>query len=157
DLLGDGALALISADPSERGWYHAKVARLDFANRSATILTESRWQLQSPTASPSGKQVAFLEGCSSDRGLVAGEIRLLDLASGKTTRLAADKNTNISAIQWRDEESLWFAGWSHLGTNYGVVRLDGSFEWIEREDAVVGPNSFLAAISPTPDKKGFAA
>jgi dipeptidyl aminopeptidase/acylaminoacyl peptidase len=157
DLLGDGALALISADPSERGWYHSKVARLDFANRSATILYESRWQLQSPTASPSRKQVAFLEGWSSDRGLVAGEIRLLDLGTGKVTSLAADKETNISSIQWRDDQSLWLAGWSRLGANYGVVRLDGTFEWIEREDAVVGPNSFLAAISPTPDKTGFAA
>jgi dipeptidyl aminopeptidase/acylaminoacyl peptidase len=157
DLLSDGALALVSADPSERGWYHARVAQLDFAQRSASILYESRWQLQSPTASPSGKQVAFLEGWSSDRGLVAGEIRLLDLASGKVTSLAADKETNISALQWRDDGSLWFAGWSRLGATYGVVKLDGSFEWIEREDAVVGPNSFLAAISPSPDASGFAA
>ena len=32
DLLGDqAALALVSADPSERGWYRARLARLDLA------------------------------------------------------------------------------------------------------------------------------
>jgi dipeptidyl aminopeptidase/acylaminoacyl peptidase len=156
DLLGDGAIALVSDDPSERGWYHAKLARIDFSNRSAKILHESRWQLQGPAVSPSGRKVAFLEGWSSDRGLVAGEMRILDLASGEILTLAADRESNISALQWRDEESLWCAGWSRLGSTYGIVRLDGSFEWIEREDAVVGPNSFLAAITPTPDQKGFA-
>jgi dipeptidyl aminopeptidase/acylaminoacyl peptidase len=158
DLYGDdGAVALISADASERGWYHAKLAQLDFATRTAKALHESQWQLQGPSVSPSRERVAFLEGWSSDRGLVAGEMRLLDLATGKAMSLAADQQSNISSLSWRDEGSLWFAGWSRLGSVYGVVRLDGTFEWIRREDAVIGPNSFLAAISPAPDNKGFAA
>ena len=83
DLLGDdAALALVSADPSERGWYRARLARLDLARRTAEILHESSWQLQGPAADPEGRRVAFLEGWSSDRGLVAGAIRILDLASG---------------------------------------------------------------------------
>jgi len=153
----DAAIALISADTSERGWYHAKLAQVDFATRAVKILHSSPWQLQGPAASPSRQRVAFLEGWSSDRGLVAGEMRTLDVATGKVISLAAAEQSNISAISWRDEESLWFAGWSRLGTTYGVVRLDGTFEWIAREDAVIGPNSFLAAISPAPDNRGFAA
>jgi dipeptidyl aminopeptidase/acylaminoacyl peptidase len=157
DLVGDdGAMALISADASERGWYHSKVARIDFDTRAVKVLHESKWQLQGPAASPSGKRVAFLEGWSSDRGLVAGEMRILDLASGKVTSLAPSEQSNITSLSWRDEESLWFAGWSRLGSTYGIVRLNGTFEWIEREDAVIGPNSFLAAISPAPDNKGIA-
>ncbi|MGH6880627.1 prolyl oligopeptidase family serine peptidase [Hypericibacter sp.] len=157
DLLGaDSAIALISEDPSERGWYHAKLARIDFDPRSVKVLYSSRWQLQGPAVSPDGKHVAFLEGWSSDRGLVAGEMRLLVLATGQIVTLAADGETNISSLQWRDDESLWFAGWSRLGSNHGVVRRDGSIEWIEREDAVVGPTSFLASVTPTPDNKGLA-
>lgn len=158
DLFGDdAAVALVSDDASERGWYHAKLARIAFAARAVEILHESPWQLQGPTASPSRSKIAFLEGWSSDRGLVAGEMRILDLASGKVMSLAASEQSNITSLSWRDDDSLWFAGWSRLGSIYGIIRLDGRFESIEREDAVIGPNSFLAAISPAPDNKGFAA
>ncbi|HET6620624.1 MAG TPA: S9 family peptidase [Dongiaceae bacterium] len=158
DLSGnDGAVALVSADASERGWYHARLAGIEFATRSVKILHESPWQLQSAAVSPSRKRVAFVEGWSSDRGLVAGEMRVLELATGKVVSVAAAEQSNISSLSWRDEESLWFAGWSRLGTTYGIVRLDGTFEWVRREDAVIGPSSFLAALSPAPDGKRFAA
>ena len=158
DLFGnEAAIALISDDASERGWYHSKLAQIDFATRAVKVLHQSPWQLQGPSVSPSRKRVAFLEGWSSDRGLVAGEMRILDLDTGNVTSLAAAEQSNVSAISWRDEESLWFAGWSRLGSTYGIVRLDGTFDWTAREDAVVGPNSFLASISPAPGNKGFAA
>jgi dipeptidyl aminopeptidase/acylaminoacyl peptidase len=158
DLFGDdAAVALVSADASERGWYHARLARIEFATRAVKILHESPWQLQGPTVSPTREKIAFLEGWSSDRGLVAGEMRILDLATGKVSSLAAAEQSNITWLSWRDDESLWFAGWSRLGSTYGIVRLDGAFEWIEREDAVVGPNSFLASISPAPRNNGLAA
>jgi dipeptidyl aminopeptidase/acylaminoacyl peptidase len=157
DLCGDGgAIALVSADASERGWYHAHLARIDFGKRSVEILHRSTWQLQSPVASPSRNRIAFVEGWSSDRGLVAGEMRVLELATGKIATIAAEQS-NVTALAWRDEESLWFAGWSRLGSVYGIVRLDGKFEWVEREDGIVGPTSFLAMISPAPDKSGCAA
>ena len=158
DLFGkQAAIALISADASERGWYHSKLAQIDFTSRTVKILHQSSWQLQGPSVSPSRKRVAFLEGWSSDRGLVAGEMRILDLATGNVTSLAAAEQSNVSAISWHDEESLWFTGWSRLGSTYGIVRLDGTFDCTAREDAVIGPNSFLASISPAPGNKGFAA
>lgn len=158
DLLGEnGAVALVSDDPSERGWYHTRIAKLDFAARTATTLHQSEWQLLSPSPSPSGKRVAFLEGWSSDRGLLASEIRVLDRASGKVTAIAAAGASDVTTFQWRDEDSFWFAGWSKLGATYGVVRTDGKVVWSKYEDAIVGTNSFSAQISPAPDKTGFAA
>jgi dipeptidyl aminopeptidase/acylaminoacyl peptidase len=44
-----------------------------------------------------------------------------------------------------------------MGSTYGVVHRNGTVEWMEREDATLGPTSFLAQISPAPDKTGFAA
>ena len=41
--------------------------------------------------------------------------------------------------------------------NNGVVRLDGTFEWTASEDAVIGANSFNAAIVPKSDGSGIAA
>jgi dipeptidyl aminopeptidase/acylaminoacyl peptidase len=158
DLFGNnGCVALISDDASERGWYHAKLAQIDFATRAVKILHESPWQLQGPATSPARRRISFLEGWSSDRGLLAGEIRILDLATREVVSLAAAEQSNISYLSWHDEESLWFAGWSRLGSTYGIVRLDGTFEWIARENAVVGPSSFCASILPAPDKSGFAA
>lgn len=157
DLLGDaGAIALISGDPSERGWYHTKLARISFSDRSHEVLYEPKWQLQGPAVAPSGDRVAFLEGWSSDRGLVAGVVHVLDLATKKVTTLAEAEQSNISSLQWRDNNSLWVAGWSRLGCTYGVLKTSGTFEWLEREDAVVGPTSFLASITPAPDGTGFA-
>jgi len=158
DLCGDdGAVALISADASERGWYHAHLAHIGLVDRTTKILHQSSWQLQGSAVSPSRRRVAFVEGWSSDRGLVAGEMRVLELGTGKVATLAASEQSGITALEWRDEDSLWFAGWSRLGSTYGVVGLDGRIQWIEREDAVTGPTSFLAQISPAPDKTGIAA
>jgi dipeptidyl aminopeptidase/acylaminoacyl peptidase len=63
----------------------------------------------------------------------------------------------VSWIQWRDDGSLWFAGWSRLGSVFGLVHLDGRIERIEHEDAIIGTTSFLAQISPRPGGAGFAA
>jgi dipeptidyl aminopeptidase/acylaminoacyl peptidase len=159
DLIGnDGAVAVVSADASERGWYHAKLARLDFRKRRARILHSPRWQLQSPTVSPSGRQTAFLEGWSSDRGLVASGIRMIGLETGKLSNLAGSAETsNVTTIQWRDEKSLWFAGWQKLGSIHGIVGTDGKVAWSRYEDAIVGTNSFTASLTPAPDGSGFAA
>ena len=158
ELLGDdAALAIVSADPSERGWYHAELARIDLATRAATILHRSRWQLLAPSADPSAKRVAFLDGWSSDRGLVASDISILDIATGEIITVAPSGMSSITSMKWRDDDSLWFTGWSRLGSVYGVTRLDGSVEWMTREDAIIGTNSFSAGITTAPDKKGFAA
>jgi len=152
-----GAIAVISADASERGWYHARLARLDFKKRSVSIIHTPRWQLQSPAVSPSGRRAAFLEGWSSDRGLVASEIRILDLKTGKVMTLASPEASNVTTLEWRDERSLWFAGWSKLGSSYGVIGIDGKVAWSTYEDAIIGTNSFAASLTVAPNKKGFAA
>ncbi len=158
DLLGaDGAIAVVSADPSERGWHHAKLARLDFTARKTELIYAPSWQIQGPAVDPSRRRVAFLESWSSDRGLVAGEIRLLDLESERVASIAADKLANITSVQWRDEKSLWFAGWDRLGAVYGIVGTDGKIEAMDRDDAVIGTNSFLASITLGPQGAGFAA
>jgi dipeptidyl aminopeptidase/acylaminoacyl peptidase len=158
DLLDDRrAVALASEEAAERGWYRAQLAILDLDHRTARTLFESAWQLQGPAVDPSGKRVAILEGWGSDRGLVAGEIRVVDIESGKTATVAPQQLSDVAHVRWRDAGSLWFAGWSEMGSHYGVVALDGKIEWEEREDAVVGLNSFLAHIAPSPDNGSIAA
>jgi dipeptidyl aminopeptidase/acylaminoacyl peptidase len=158
DLLDDRrAVALVSEEAAERGWYRARLALLDLDRRTARTLFESAWQLQGPAVAPSGKRVAVIEGWGSDRGLIAGEIRVIDIEFGTAATLAPEELSDVASVRWRDDDSLWFAGWSEMGSRYGVVRLDGKIAWQEREDAVVGLNSFLAHIAPSPDSKSIAA
>ena len=80
---------------------------------------------------------------------------MLDIATGDLSTIVAAEASDVTTFQWRDEESLWFAGWSKLGAIYGVVKTDGTVLWSRYEDAIVGSNSFSAQISPTPDKTGI--
>ena len=150
------AVALVSEDPSESGWYRARLALLDLETRTARDLWIPDRQVQGPVADPSGSRVAVLEGWSSDRGLVAGDIRILDLASGE--RIAFDPGiSDITSVGWLDPEVLWFAGWEEFGSRFGTIGMDGNVRWAVSEDAIVGPNSFHARIAPMPDGGGAIA
>ena len=65
--------------------------------------------------------------------------------------------SNVTDLHWRDGRACWFAGWDELGSIYGVVALDGTIEWSEHEDAVVGDSAFVARVTPAPDGNGLAA
>jgi len=155
DLLdGSTAVGLISDDPSESGWYRARLALLDLASRTHRDLWIPDRQVQGPVVDPSGARVALLEGWSSDRGLVAGDLRLFDLSTGE--RLALDPDlSDVSSIGWLDEQSLWFAGWDGFGSRFGVVGIDGEIRWSVSDEAIVGPNSFHARVEPIPGGGGF--
>ena len=158
DLLNDRqAVALVSEDTSERGWYRAHLALLDLKNNLARTLYEPSRQLQNPVVDPSGRRVAVLEGWASDRGLLAGPIRTIDLDTSDSTLIANETIADVAFVQWIDPESLWFAGWHEMGSIYGVVGLDGIVEWSQCEDAILGISEFSAKIAPAPDGSGLAA
>jgi dipeptidyl aminopeptidase/acylaminoacyl peptidase len=149
------AVALVSDDPSESGWYRARLALLDLEARTMRDLWIPERQVQSPAVDPSGHRVALVEGWSSDRGLVAGDIRLFDLETGD--RIGHDVNlSDVSSVGWLDDERLWFAGWRGFGSRFGIVVRDGEVRWSFEDDAVIGPNSFHARVEPTP-AGGFLA
>ena len=73
----------MSADPSESGWYTATIAVFDIAAGPAPRLVAEyrpRWQLGVPRLSPDARQLAFIEGVCSDRGIIAGELMLAELS-----------------------------------------------------------------------------
>ena len=157
DLTGDGSAAVIvSPDPSERGWHHARLGRLNLTTRELTILHTPEWQIQGLCADPAGTMVAFTEGWSSDRGLVVGEIKAIDIRSGQMRNVANTELSNVTDLHWQSGDRLAFAGWDRLGSIYGVVSLDGTIEWSEHEDAVVGDSAFVARVTPAPDGNGLA-
>jgi len=149
------AVALVSDDPSESGWYRARLALLDLDARSLRDLWIPDRQVQGPVVDPSGTRAALLEGWSSDRGLVAGDLRLVDLGSGE--RLPVDTGlSDLSSVGWIDQETLWFAGWDRMGSRLGTVTVRGDVRWSMSDEAIVGPSSFHARIEPLRDG-GFVA
>jgi acetyl esterase/lipase len=110
-----------SDDPTEAGWYHSRLEELDAAGARQRVLLETGWQLSCPAVSPDGLVAACIEGWASDRGLLAGEVRLLRLdqpdGAARAVTLAAD--LDVTWLDWAEGGRLWLAGWQHLGTAWG--------------------------------------
>ena len=124
---GGGTVVVASSDPTEAGWYHCVLALLDASGQQVRVLRESPWQLSSPAVSPDGRVVAYIEGWASDRGLLAGDVRVASLdavvdAAGAGAGAGADGDAidvDVTWLSWTGEGRLWLAGWHHLGTAWG--------------------------------------
>jgi dipeptidyl aminopeptidase/acylaminoacyl peptidase len=123
---GGGTVVVASSDPTEAGWYHCVLALLDASGQQVRILRESDWQLSSPAVSADGRLVAYIEGWASDRGLLAGEVRLarLDDSGGNAAANWAPPggeqiDVDVTWLSWAGDGRLWLAGWHHLGTAWG--------------------------------------
>jgi dipeptidyl aminopeptidase/acylaminoacyl peptidase len=136
DWRGGAAVAVVSDDPSESAWYRASLALLDLDARSAETIHTTDWQLSVPRLSPDGGRVAFVEGFCSDRGILAGPASVLELGSGAARELAPD--LDVSWLQWRDDSTLWYAGWRGAGSICGTLSLDGSADELWSGDASLG-------------------
>ena len=79
-----------------------------------------------PAVSPDGRVVAYVEGWASDRGLLAGEVRLLRpgrQARPRPARLAPlHADLDVTWLCWAADGRLWLAGWHHLGHRVGLGR-----------------------------------
>jgi dipeptidyl aminopeptidase/acylaminoacyl peptidase len=147
------AAAIVSDDPSESAWYDARLALLDFDDRSAKTLYAPQWQLQCPRLSPAGREVACIEGVCSDRGIVVGTATVVDARSGEATPLMPE--LDVSWLHWRDDERLWYSGWQDMGTSVGLLGRDGSVDALWAGDATVGGRSH-PPVSLSADATGTA-
>jgi dipeptidyl aminopeptidase/acylaminoacyl peptidase len=114
---GPGTVAAIVSDgPGEETWYASRLVLIDAATggdgggarelyRPQTI----ERQIALPVGSPSGGRVAVVEAVTSDRGVVAGDVVLLDPSTGETVRADA-AGTDVTWLSWRDDDRLLYAG-----------------------------------------------
>lgn len=107
---GDDAIAAVcSPGPGEGLWYTASLQHIDLRTGESRELYTPKDQLGWPAASPAGKQLAVVEAVCSDRGIVAGELLLIDVTSGRRERIDAD-GVDVSHVEWRSERTLLIAG-----------------------------------------------
>lgn len=113
-------LAITSDGPGEDDWYSAVLSRLDVATGEVTELLRSAVQLGLPAGTADGTKAAVVQAVCSDRWIVAGDLIVLDLATG--TRCAVDTaGTDVTAVQWIDQTRLGYVGQRHLDSVAGVA------------------------------------
>ncbi|QRF63371.1 prolyl oligopeptidase family serine peptidase [Variovorax paradoxus] len=117
----DHIVALCSDQPEETWWYSADVRLVGVVDGHVQTLFKPKDQLNCVVAAPSGRTVAVIEAVCSDRNLVAGDLRLIDVASASVTR-PATLGADVTQLIWRDEDTLL------LGASQGPDHVVGLYE-----------------------------
>lgn len=154
DWRGGEVAAVVSDDPSESGWYRARLVMIDLERGSARTIHEPAMQIAYPTISPDGTNVAFVEGFCSDRGILLGETTVVPAAGGEPRVHAPE--IDVGCLAWRDERTLWFAAACGLAHAVGTIELDGGADvaWSGDESLASG---WVPAVSLSPDGRLLAA
>jgi len=105
-------------------------------------------QLGWPAADPSGQRVAIVEALCSDRWYVAGELRLINVASGNCKQVNT-RGVDINYTEWRSRDKLLVAGLRGFDTVVGLydVNTDTFTEvWASNELTVGGIQITVSGI-----------
>lgn len=133
---GNTALAaVVSPEAAEGLWYSASLHVVDIETGKGREIYKPQDQLGWPTASSAGTRVAVVEALCSDRGLVAGDLRLIDTASG-SVRTVDTRGVDVTYTEWRSDRQLLLAGHRGFETVVAVFDADsGTFieTWSSRE------------------------
>ena len=121
---GNQAIVAVAAQsPCEGSWYRSKLSLIDTESGECRHLYTPRSQIGFPSASPSGKTVALIEGVSSDRWFVAGELLLIHGRSGAVRRVDC-RGIDVTCLEWRSERELLVAGHRGLTTVIALCDAD---------------------------------
>jgi dipeptidyl aminopeptidase/acylaminoacyl peptidase len=145
DWRGGMLVAIVSDDPTESGWYAARVVLVDVERGAVRDLHIPADQVERVTLSPDESRAAFVEGFCSDRDLLVGTAVVVAITGGTATRPAPE--LDVGCLQWRDERSLWFAGQRGLDSICGTIDIDhgGTTLWDGEASIASGWTPFLSA------------
>jgi len=136
----DAIAAVTSPGPSEGLWYTSRLHILETKTASAKEIYSPQDQLGWPASSPSGKHLAIVEAVCSDRWIVAGDLRLIETASGASKRIDTHE-IDIAYTEWRSDRHLLLGGHRGFETVVGLydVASDTFRElWVSRDVTTAG-------------------
>ncbi|WIV54052.1 S9 family peptidase [Amycolatopsis nalaikhensis] len=146
----DRVVAIASVAPGEDDWYTAHLSLIDLDGHARQLLG-SDVQLGLPTGSPDGKWVTVVEAVCSDRWLVAGDVLLVETATGAVRRLDT-RGADVTHLQWIDAERLGYVGLRRLDSVAGVIGIPGgAVEEVLSTDFSCSAGGFLPQGSFTAD------
>lgn len=123
---GNGKIAAItSGHHGEGSWYRAVLALVDAVSGEAAPLHVPEDQIGCVRASPDGGTVAFIRAFCSDRGIVYGQLCLLDLRTGKID-VADTLASDVTSLEWRSPNVIHYAGLRGHETVAGDYHTDRS-------------------------------
>lgn len=135
---GDHAVAVTSGGAGEEAWYGAGVSLIDLVTGEERPLATSDVQFGWVAGSPSGDRAAVIEAVCSDRVVVCGDLRVLDVASGSMAAIDLG-DVDASRAEWLDDARLLVFGRRGLVSLALEVRLaDGARREIWTTEGAVG-------------------
>jgi dipeptidyl aminopeptidase/acylaminoacyl peptidase len=115
---GDDLLVIASDDHGEGTWYRASL-RLIGSEGAACEVWAPDLQIGCPAASPDGLTALFVEAFCSDRGLVCGTLKRLDMATGHVNSVDTG-DFEISSVRWGPRGAV-------IAGMCGAVTVAGTF------------------------------
>jgi dipeptidyl aminopeptidase/acylaminoacyl peptidase len=156
---GNRALAaVVSPAPGEGLWYSAHLGIVPISESAEAAkgreIYTPKDQLGWPAGSPSGHQLAVVEAVCSDRWIVAGDLRLIDTASGKI-RHVDTRGVDVTYMEWRSDRQLLIAGHRGFETVIGLCDgASGTFTEVWRS-AEFSSSGFYVKVSGVGERGDF--
>ena len=128
----DEIVAILSASPTEGGWYQTGIGIAPASGGPFVPFAASDLELAKVCASPDGRRIAVLQG-RFHRTVALGTLVLYDREGGEPRM--PEVGAEISSLAWRDDTSLFFAGFRAPGTVAGTLDVSTGIATIEWESS----------------------
>jgi dipeptidyl aminopeptidase/acylaminoacyl peptidase len=116
---GNDAIAAIGSPGPEEGlWYSATLCVVDTRTGARREIYQPADQIGLPAGSCDGSLIAIVEAVCSDRAVVAGELRIIETASGALRRVDTQA-VDVTWIAWTSPTQLLIAGHRRFETVVG--------------------------------------
>jgi dipeptidyl aminopeptidase/acylaminoacyl peptidase len=143
----DSIAAVVSEGAAEEDWYRATLVSVALRTGAVRTLYKPQDQLEWLSGSPDGRQLAFAEAVCSDRWVVAGDLRIIDLESGDVRKVATG-GVDVTFTKWRDSRRLLIAG--IRGLENVVATVDGEVREIWCSEELNCQGVFYPYAAPFP-------
>jgi len=98
---GRGFVATAAKGDGDNNWWIAELDHVDLATGALARIAAPKDQLNYPSISPDGKQVAYIGGIMSDFGSVGGDLWLVPAGGGPLRNLTPEFAGSFTSITWR--------------------------------------------------------
>jgi dipeptidyl aminopeptidase/acylaminoacyl peptidase len=146
-------VAVTSSGPGEGHWYSARISLIDVRTQEVHEIYRPRDQVGCVAGSPSGRHVAFVEAVCSDRGIVAGSLRMYESDTGRTREVDTHA-VDITHAEWRSDHRLLVCGHRGFDTVIGLYDVAaGQFQelWVNQEITGAGRYVSVAGLNSVGD------